>query len=285
MAVFSAKTGKISSDGTNAITTVRNVELHYTANNPRGNASNTDQGQQFAVNGAKDFTGSFNFYGKTFPVTVGASMTLVAHNGTERATGTALVESVMVECDIENGNMIQGTVTFGGNSALTFSTTTTALTDTSDPPENYPSIGCKAQWGTNAASPSYSDLNDVRKWSIKYGCKLNPYNSSSTAGVTKRVAGPFTGAEVSIDVFNSNPSELVTAGITPGGFGAARLFVDSTTYYETRYLVCDGVDHSTDIEEGKPPPCALKFSFTGYSRISGTNTKGAILNPAGGSIW
>ncbi len=286
MGVFSAKTAKISADGTNAVSTVRNIKVNYVAANQRGHGSNTNQGQQFAVAGVKDWTGTFEFYGKTFPLVVGASMTFVAHNGTERATGTALVESVEMTCDIETpGAMLSGVVTFGGNSALTFSTTTTALTDTSDPPENYPGSVCKAAWGTFVASPSYTDLNDVRKWTLKYGCQLQPYSSSSTSGITKRVVGPFTGAEVTIDVYNSTPSELVTAGITPGGWGAAKLYVSATEFWELKYLVTDSVDHESDIEEGKPNPCSLKFSYSSHGRIAGTNTLGAIVNPAGATVW
>lgn len=282
MAVFSAKTGKISSDGTNALKTVRNVRLSYVANNPRGHGSNTDQGQQFAVNGVKDWTGTFDFYGRKFPLAVGSSMTMVAHNGTQRATGTALVESIDMTCDIEGGGIIGGTVSIGGNSDLTFSSTTTALTDTSDPPEKYTSIGCKAAWGDNSASPSFTDLSEVRRWTLKYGCLLKARSSSSTGGGTRRVAGPFTGAEVSIDLYESEPSGLPFG---PGDFGALQLYVDDTDSFEILYVVCDGIDVETDIEEGAPNPATARFSYTSHSLIAGVNTKGSITDPDGGTIW
>ena len=212
MGVISAKLGKISTDGTNAQSTVRNVRIAYTSRNALGKASGANQGMQFGVGGVTDFTGSFEFYGKAVPIFPGSSAagdtTLVVFTGSERITGTIIVESTSIRCDIEGGGMLSGVCNFAANGALTFSSSTTALTDTNTPNAFAGKLG-KARFGTPASPPVYADIAGVRSWDLDLRCELKPYNMAENAGVTKRVAGPLS-ASASVSMYEGTPSVLVT---------------------------------------------------------------------------
>src|SRR5690606_15331158 len=127
--------------------------------------------------------------------------------GPEGISGTALVESIEVTCDIEGGGLIESTVNFGGNGAYTKHTT--AVTDSTDP--NPPSsIGCKV--AIDAANDStFVDVDDVRTWSLSISCDLKAFNSSSTGGQTARRAGRLD-ASGSYTVYIDDAADLPSEG-------------------------------------------------------------------------
>lgn len=281
MGIKSGLLAKISVDGaTSAVTSVRNWRMPYKANNVTGAASSADQGMQFAVAGVKEWGVTFDFYNNTIPILPGASASFVGHNGTERHTGTILCTGFSLQCDIEGGGIIGGSATCVGNSALTLSSTTTVIPDTSVPTV-FGGVGCKAQWATIAASPSYADIAGVRSWGLDIQCQANPYAiAENTSGLKLYTAGPKS-AKATVNTYQDTPSGLT---LLPGVVGALKLFVGST-FFELRWVIVDDNDEATDIEGGKPDEIAHAFTYSGWNDIAGTMTKGYIHKPGAVAIW
>lgn len=286
MGVFSAKTGKFSANGgTSAMKSIRNINIDYTSEQPEGNASGANQGAPFSVPGPTDFTGDLEFYGKTWELLPQVTFNFEASNGTEVATGAAIVESVDIRCSIQNGGILEGSIKFGGNGALTLGSGATAMTDATVP-EAYGSIVCKAAWGPIAASPTMADIADVQEWTLQYSSKINAFvTSGSTAGATRRNAGALNGLTATVNVLNSQPSGLSTANMLPGQYGEARFYVTATEFFAVRWMGVTGLRETVPIETGENVQLQASMKWSAYRPISGTQTVGYIKNPATTNIW
>lgn len=285
MGVFSAKTGKFSADGgTSAMKSIRNINIAYVGEQPEGNASGANQGAPFSVPGPTDFTGDLEFYGKTFELIPQATFNFEASNGTETATGAAIVESCNMRCSIQNGGLLEGTIRFGGNGALTLSASATAMTD-ANVPEAYGGIVCKAAWGPIASSPTMVDIADVQEWTLNWDAKINAYNTSGTGAPKARNGGGFRGATATVNVLNSQPSGLVTANMSVNQYGELRLYVTATEFFAIRWMGVTGIRETVPIEAGENPQLQAGFKWSSYRPISGTQTVGYIKNPATSTIW
>lgn len=286
MAVINAVLSKLSIDGTNALSSIRTIQIGYTAQNPQGVSSSGDTtSAQFGAPGVTDWNANATFYGKTLPALPGAAVSFVAHNGSEQTTGTGIVERVEVHCDIEGGGLIGGSLVIAANSALTFSATATALTDTSIPNifSTGGSAGCKAQWSLPVLS--FADIADVRSWSFTVARVLAPFVSSGTAGVTKRTAGALAGVSATVSCYQGTPSVFATAGMLPGAMGALRLFVDSTTFFDLKYVSCGEVSPDINIEGSANLSHSMNFAWSAYTPVSGTPTRGLLHKPGAVAIW
>lgn len=285
MGVFSAKNGKLSSDGgSNALATVRSIEIDETSEQPEGNASGANQGAPFSVPGPTDWTATVEFYGKSFLLLPGASVSFEASNGTEKATGSALVESVEMRCDIQGGGLISGTARLAANGALTWSSSTTSMAD-SNVPEAYPGVVCKAAWGPIAASPTMADISGVTEWGLQWSCNLNPYVIAGAGGVTSRTVGSIQGLTATVNVLNSAPSGLVTANMAKGQYGELRLYVTATEFIGLRWMGVTGIREVVPIERGENVELQCGMKWSSYRPVSGTQTVGYIKNPAGSTVW
>jgi hypothetical protein len=285
MGVFSAKNGKVSANGgTSALATVRNFNLDYTSIQPDGNASGANQGAPFSVPGPSDFKGDLDFYGQTFLLVPGVSFNFEASNGTEIATGTALVESCNLKCSIQSGGLLEGSVKFGGNGALTLGSGATSMTD-ANVPEAYPSVVCKASWGPIASSPTVVAIAGVTEWTLDYSCNLNEFVTSDTSSLTNRNAGAINGLNATVSVLNSTPSGLVTANMTPGLYGELRLYVSATTFFGIRWMGVTSLRETAPIERGGNVELQAAMKWSSYRPISGTQTVGYIKNPAAATVW
>lgn len=286
MGVFSAKNGKFSVDsGSSAMASVRSINIDYQSTQPEGNMSGANQGAPVSVAGPTDFTGELGIYGKTFNLLPQATFNFEASNGTEIATGAAIVESCDLRCSIQSGGLLEGTIRFGGNGALTISNSTTAMTDTAVP-EAYPSVVCKASWGPLAASPTMADISDVTEWTLQYQSNINAFvTSGSSAGATRRNAGALQGCTATVNVLNSAPSGLQTANMLPGQYGELRLYVTATEYFAIRWMGVTGLRETVPIERGENVELQAGFKWSSYRPVSGTQTVGYIKNPAASTIW
>lgn len=286
MGIYSAKTGKISANGgTSAMKSIRNINIDYVSDQPEGNMSGANQGAPVSVPGFTDFTGDLEFYGKVFELLPQATFNFESSNGTETATGAAIVESCDLTCSIKDGGLLQGSIRFGGNGALTISNSATAMTD-ANVPEAYGSIVCKAAWGPIAASPTMADIADVTEWSLQYSSKINDYvTSGSTNGAKRRNAGAINGLTASVNVMNSQPSGLQTANMLPGQYGELRLYVTATEFFAIRWAGVTGWRKNVPIETGANPEIQCGFKWSSYRPITGTQTVGYVKVPAGTTVW
>lgn len=270
MAVTSGLGGAV-----NGFDTVRGWRVVESDAGPEFVASNSD-GMQASLAGNKDWTGSIELYGYAPAFLPGEALTFAGWNGTSRATGDALVESVALNCDIEAGGVINHTLQIAGNGAL--SKNTTSVTD-SGVPSAYTSIGCKASFDA-AGGSSYTDIDDVRTWSLNIACSLQPYVSSGTAGVVKRTAGPLSGT-ASLSVYQGTVGSLPSVGT----IGSLRLYVSATAYYQLLYARVMSIEPAADIEGGGNNGATIQYAYSGFKRIAGTMTKGSITKPDTTVYW
>lgn len=297
MSVLNGAAGKIAVDGgTAAASTIANWRMSISNNNAKHVASNSG-GMQFSVPGVTDFTGSFDFYNNSSLgiVVPGTAYSFLGQgNGFEIKAGI-MIDEVTINCDIAGGGIISGTCNFSafGSSTAAGSDNTiydfqaaTSLTNTSVPAA-YTVLGCKAQWAPISGTlGSYADIPDVQSWSLTLRSENFPYSSSSTGGVTKRTAGNKS-ASFSINVHQSDFTYYETAGslLKPGTVGAAKLFTSAANSYTLLYAVANGLDPEVDIEGGRNVTGALRFDYTGFAFISGTFTRGSLVDPNSVTFW
>lgn len=285
MGTFSAKDGKFSiNGGTSAMASVRQADIDYTAELPSGNMSGANQGAPVSVMGPKDFTGEIGVYGKTFNALPGDVFDFESFNGTEIATGEAIVESCDLRCSIETGGLISGTIKFGGKGAVTISNSGTSMTD-ANVPQAFGGIVCKAAWGPLAASPTMADIAGVTEWSLTYNRNINKFVTHDTAPWNDRNAGALASLEATVNVLNAQPSGIQTANMLPGQYGELRLYVTASQYFAVRWMGVKQLRQGQPIETGGNVTQQAVMSWSSYCEISGTQTVGYLKNPAGSTIW
>jgi hypothetical protein len=266
MAVLSGKSAAI-----NGFSTLRNWNVNQTDSESSGFSFNSNPAQ-FGFAGNKDWNGSAQFYGNEPPVMPGAAISFIGYTGTNRWTGDAICESITLDCDIEGGGILGGTINFAGNGALAPGAGA-AVTD-STAPAAASSIGCKASWDTG----SEVDISDVRSWSLTITANNPSYASSTTAGIIKRVFGNWT-ATASVTLYEASS----TAIIAPGTFGVLRLYVNASDAWEFEWMIQKNPAQTFDQEGAAVTGATYAFNYTGFKDVSGTFTKGSIVRPVSGA--
>lgn len=241
-------------------------------------ASGSKQGTVL-VAGNVDWNGNFTAYGHTPAVMPNEGFTFTGSiDGTNGATGTAIVDSVEIVIDIETGAVIAYTVNFSGNGILVLGSA--AATDSTKPCP-LTSIGTKAQLGTMASSPVFTEITDVRTITITITADNQGYVSSGTAGGMKRVAGNIS-ATVSITVYEGDPANLPAANSE----GVLRLFVTSTLFWEFKYIrFADISDVGVDVEGATIAGATINGTWSAFGEISSTCTEGSIKKPDLSTYW
>jgi hypothetical protein len=287
MSVVNGIGGAISLGGT-TVSTLTDWRINYTAANVSKTASNTG-GFPITLKGVTDWTLAAQIADNTLPATPGTSYAFIGYNGAERTTGTVICQDFSLECDIEGGGILSATSNFGGSGALVFPGTATALTDSSEP-RVYSAIGAKATWQpvVNGTLGTEADIPDVRTWSLSLTCDVQPYNSSTTGGVTNRVAGGKKMGTGTLDFYQSALSYLSAAGtqITPGSYGILKLYVNATEFYQLSYVVIGNNDNiGAGAETATLNSISIPFTYTSFTNVSGTMTRGTILLPDGSAYF
>lgn len=244
--------------------TVRSWSIQESAESQAFGASNTAQATGRKT-GHKDWSGSFNVYGHTPSVMPGDTFTFTGW-GPQGKTGQAIVDSIEVNWDIEGGGIIEATVNFSGNGALSDTTTQISDGSTPDPPS---AVGTKAELDT-------TELDDVRSMSLTITADNHAYTSSSTGGWTKRLAGRLD-ASGSIDFYSDDLTGLPESGT----FKQIALYVDATQKWDLKWGHIDSIEPDVNIESGEPVGVTLNFSFSGFNG----GQQGSIEKPGGNAIW
>lgn len=270
MAVSSGLSGSV-----NGFDTVRSWRVTESDAGPNFVASNSD-GMQGSLAGNVDWTGSISLYGYAPAFLPGEAVTFAGWNGTSRFSAEALVSGVSLECDIEGGGVLNHSIEVAGNGASTKNTS--SVTD-SAVPAAYTSIGCKASFDA-AGGSSYTDIADVRNWSLSLACAMQQYVSSSTAGIVKRKPGPLSG-RATVGVYQDTVGTLPTVGT----IGSLRLYVSASAYYQLLYARVVSIEPATDVEGGGLNAATIQYEYTGFKRITGTMTKGSITKPDTTVYW
>jgi hypothetical protein len=111
--------------------------------------------------------------------------------------------------------------------------------------------GGKVDWApdVDGVAGSYTNIPEVRKWTLAPTTAAKEYASSSTSGARKRLGG-VDDFKVSIDLYidadNRVDSDL---GIKPGVLGWMKLYEDGTTFHVAPVYV-DDTNFNVDIEGG-----------------------------------
>lgn len=270
MAVSSGLGGTV-----NGFDTVRKWSVNNTDAGPSFVASNSD-GMTGSIAGNKDWSGTVELYGYTPAFIPGEGLTFAGWNGASRATGTAIVNSLSLTCDIEAGGILSHTLGIQGNGALSFNTTT--VTDSANP-AIYTAIGCKAAFDA-AGGSSYTDIDNVKNWSLNIDCATQQYVNSGTAGIVLRKAGVLSGkASVAVD------QDAYASLPTVGTVGSLRLYVSATLHYQLLYCRVVDVTRTTDIETGAINGAVINYDYTGFKSLTGVMTKGSITKPDTTVLW
>lgn len=289
MSVINGKNGLLSLDnGSNTIGGVRSWSINPTATNPKGTPSNAGMMQVTLPNQVTDWTMTCDFYDNDIPCVPGTTYTFVGYNGSTRASGSVICESVDISCDIEGGGIISGTATFGGNGALTLATGSAPTVGTGSALTMYGGVGCKARWQpiVSGTTGTDADIPDVRSWNLNLACALASYNSSSAGGVTARTAGNLS-ASASIDIYQGALEYLSASATrcTPGNVGILKLYVSSSLFFGLSYAVVSANTASVQIEQGTNNSIQIPFDFSGWTNVSGTLTRGALVLPDTTNFW
>lgn len=296
MAAISALNGAISVNGTSAVATVRNVNINPTNAAVAGAASNSG-GAEFNLKGVSDFSGTFSIYGPSAlgVVVPGTTYILYAQpdiDADHEVQCGIIIDSMTINCDIEGGGILSADVGFSsiGSSTATYTANNnallyqaaTALTN-STVPTIQSGLGCKAQWGpiTAGVAEAIADLPAVRNWTLNLASANVSFSHSGAGGVTKRVRGRKS-ASASVQFYEGAIAafDADATNYQQGTYGELRLFTTASAYWQMKWGVVTASPIDIPIEEPGMVSNQMDFAWTGWTNISGTITKGMIVDPA-----
>ncbi len=219
MGVLSGVGGSLDS-----VAGIGNWSINYKGD-PQAYASSGTAGAMARIAGNGDWSGSYRAYGHTPYVMPGEAFSFAGSmDGTNGASGTAIVDSVEINVDIEGAKPIEHTVNFSGNGALSRTTVSAGLVTAL---MALPSIGCAVKLGTVIAVPDYTAVTEVRNWKLTISNANQAYASSETSGAMKRVAGNLD-AQMSWAVYLDDLADLPAEN----DIVALALWVDDTLSWE-----------------------------------------------------
>ena len=273
MTVISGEGGAV--DGIN---TVRNWKCNTSAELQAYIASNTKGGTGRKA-GNKDWSGSYDAYGHTPVKMPGDGFTFKGTmEGTKGVEGVALCDSVEIVCDIAAGAIISHVCNFSANGALARGAAVAADASTPDPPS---AIGCKVALGTTVATPDWTDIDDVERWTLTITKEGKAYVSSSTAAQNKRKSGNID-FNIAVPVLLSDPSTVTAENVVK----AIRLYVTASTYWELKWVMFGShSDVAVDRETADIVGLTLNGSMNGWTDIGGSSTEGGIWKPSAAKWW
>ena len=212
----------------NTIEQVRTWQIESKADLAEYASSNTRQAMA-AMSGNTDWSGSYAAYGaqpEAMPTEAFAFAGSI--DGTNGASGTAIVESVEIDWDIEGGKPISHVVNFAANSALTIGAQAASDTSLLLPPS---AIGTKIELGTLVAAPVWTAVTDVRTIKLTISAGNQAYASSSSSGGMLRKAGNIK-CSLSYSIYEGDWANLVT----PNTESAVRLYDDATSFWLIEWI-------------------------------------------------
>ena len=256
---------------------IRDWSIAYKGNLAEYAASNT-RAAKSALLGNKDWSGSFKGYGSLPEVMPGEAMSFAGTiNTVKGATGTAIIDSLEINCDIEGGKPIDYTASFSGNGALTLGVDTSTDVSLLLPTT---AIGCKVELGTVVTTPVWTELTDVRNWKLKFATDNKEYASSSTAGWKNRKKGQMK-CDVSISVYTDDYTTLPA----PGTITGVRLYDAAATFWLVNWIIWgEMTDIGASPEESGLVAATLNGQFRALALVTATPTAGNITKP-GGAAW
>ncbi|HUT59180.1 MAG TPA: hypothetical protein VNA25_15130 [Phycisphaerae bacterium] len=264
----------------NGVSTARGWQITYKGDPKAYVASNTKAGPG-RLPGNTDWSGSYAAYGHTPPVVPGESFTFLGSvDGATGAGGTALVDSITLTIDIEGGSVIAYSVAFSAADALTLGIA--AVVADAEDPDAYSAVGRTVTYvAAGSEAGAWTTLANVRTVTITLTASNMAYVSSTTAGVTKRLAGNFD-ASIAISIYEGD----LSAVIEPHTVYAIRVYVTAALFWDIRWMI---FSDASGIDVNREQPNLVSYTanaqFTGWEYISSTWTEGEVLDPATATVW
>ena len=254
----------------NGQSTARGWSIDWRKGVPEARAKNTAL-SPVVLSGNDDWSGSFEFYGVVPSVMPGTSFTFTGDTGAPGSfSGTAMMESMTLNVDVENGGIISGTASFAAN-GTTLTAGTTAVSDSSAPDLNS-AVNLDLKWG-GAAGTARAGL---RSYTFTLTRELKPYVVAGTNGLTARIAAGIS-MSGSWTEFEGLPAQLVA----PGTLDLLAMYVTGSTYYEVKYAKIVSVNTDPNAESGDLVSATTNWVFSGYSG----STQGYIKLPSTSNYW
>lgn len=283
MAVLSGIEGHVQ-NAASAIARVGEWSIERTAEIVAKYASNTGGGPIQAA-GNYDWSGSYKAFGPVPALKPGDLFQFVGvfEDATDKgvqsdASGT-IVDSIEVRWNQETAALIDHTVGFSANGALTPGTVSSPTPDTSTPLLSS-SSGMLVKLDTPGGS-SPVELENVRSVTLRLSRDNKKFHASTTGKVPGRKKGNFSG-EVSIDLFISDPTEI---DALVNVMKQVQLFVTASAKWTIESIMFSG--HSgvgANIESADLIAVTITGAFSAYYDLTGTLTAGHITD-SGGVFW
>jgi hypothetical protein len=262
----------------NGLSTVREFTLNDNMEVKKFIASNTLSGSG-RVKSIKSWGGSINLYGDIPPVMPSETFTFLGYTapttgvkGTNgmRHTGTAIVDSVVLTWNWQNGEIISNVLNFSGHLGLT-SAVGAAVADATTPDVNG-ICGTKIQTSTDGVT--FTDLDNVATATLTISAMNQAYVNSSTTCLTGRLPGP-------IDwTLGINRQDDVFFG-TKGDDYQLKLFTNATEFWLLKWgILKDFTNLQVNIESNAIVSHQMNFEMQGV--VGGV--AGKIEKP-GVTVW
>lgn len=286
MSVISGDSGRVEQDDT-VVTGVQKWSIDYTGEPTSFVASNTKKGT-VRLAGNNDWSGKLTGLGAIPPIIPGVTFSFDgAVDGTNGASGDAICEEVVINWDVEAGGIITYEMSFSSNGALTLGAVTAAA-DTAVPASDLTSILADfLELGlAHSTTPAYAAVSDVRTAQLTISRAAAAYVSSSTAGQTKRVAGPWD-AEFTYSLYEGDPANLILPG-TEKFVRISNRVAATATFWELKAMMFGDISGlEVDIETGAlisaTQTCKMSAFYT--DGLAGAVTEGSIDAPGVVQWW
>jgi len=281
--VISGKGGAV--DGSN---TVRDwsVEIENAVATYHASGGSSGQG---AIAGNNDWSGQYNAYGYLPDVLPGEAFefkgSVDGSVGVVSAASGALCNEVVINFPIEEGGIINHTVSFEANGALTPGA---AVATDAIVPDAYSAKDATVALLLQQTPFTETDETDVRSITITITSTNPAYRSSSTSGETKRVAGNLS-ATVSYSVYveDGDPSNLPSEGdikqlkvkCAEADNQPATGFTNDE-WWDFKWMIYSGTSGiECSPESGDIIGATCNWTMKGFADVAGTQTKGFINKP------
>jgi len=281
MSVISGNKGAV-----NGAAQIGNWSVTSTADLQAFVASGSKQGT-VRSDGIKKWNGQYMGKETTPPVMPGVSFTFTgSFEGTNGATGTAVVDQVEIVIDIETGTVIQYTTQFSAAGALTLGAA--AATDTTVPTPKT-SVGRKVEINTTTGvTPVWSNILNTKAITITITAANAKYSDSETSGEEWTLPGGNIDFQVSIPV---NVEDDLANLPAVNSFAEIRAYVNATTFWHLRWVKWgEQSDIRVDIDTNEMIGCTLNGSMSGSESwtddgVPAAQVLGFIKNPAAATFW
>lgn len=285
MGIHSGKFGVV-----NGKSTVRDWSITDSMSPVRYSASNTKFGMG-SRRGVESWSGSFNHYGHTPLAMPGDSFSFLGYTAPDddvsgagmRYSGTAFVESAVINWDWATNAIINGAIAFQGHMALT-AEVGAQVKDQTVPTVPVP-VGTKIEYSSDDGG-TWTEWDNLLNASLTFSNALQSYVNSSTAIAGRLWTGRLAGG---IDwALSVTEQDARRDRFTKGDSLVFRLYVTDALYYELTWgQINDFTGLNVNRESGAIMQQTVGITMDGFdpAEAAYADATGSIFLPGGTKWW